>query len=91
MRPYSDAAFVHENDELSYVSAMRLREDELFLRRIVQDLPKGQQEQSPHGRSQPEGRPHPPALRSLTPCATPQIDPADSAIEKIRKALARHD
>ena len=34
--PFSDAAFVHENDELSYVSAMRLREDEHFLRRITQ-------------------------------------------------------
>jgi LmbE family N-acetylglucosaminyl deacetylase len=39
--PYSDAAFVHENDQLSYVSAMRLREDEHFLRRITQDLPRG--------------------------------------------------
>src|SRR6202453_2680197 len=39
--PYPDAAFVHENDELSYVTAMRLREDELFLRRIKESLPKG--------------------------------------------------
>lgn len=39
--PYSDAAFVHENDELSYVSAMRLREDQLWVRRIQESLPKG--------------------------------------------------
>ena len=39
--PYSDAGFVHENDQLSYVSAMRLREDEHFLRRITETLPKG--------------------------------------------------
>ena len=39
--PYSDAAFVHENDQLSYVSAIRLREDEHFLRRITEALPKG--------------------------------------------------
>ena len=38
--PYSDAGFVHENDELSYVSAMRLREDEHFVRRITEKLPK---------------------------------------------------
>src|ERR1700744_1500430 len=39
--PYSDAGFVHENDQISYVSAMRLREDELFVRRITEILPKG--------------------------------------------------
>ena len=32
--PYSDAESVHENDRLSYVSAMRKREDEAFLKKI---------------------------------------------------------
>lgn len=32
--PYSDAESVHENDRLSYVSAMRKREDERFLQHV---------------------------------------------------------
>ena len=32
--PYSDAESVHENDRLSYVSAMRRREDEAFLKQL---------------------------------------------------------
>jgi hypothetical protein len=32
--PFSDADFAHPNDRLSYVSAMRRREDELFLQRL---------------------------------------------------------
>jgi LmbE family N-acetylglucosaminyl deacetylase len=32
--PYSDAESVHENDRLSWVSAMRKREDEAFLKQI---------------------------------------------------------
>ncbi|HEY6377200.1 MAG TPA: PIG-L family deacetylase [Edaphobacter sp.] len=38
--PYSDAEFVHENDRLSYVSAMRRREDERFVQQVVNELPK---------------------------------------------------
>jgi hypothetical protein len=38
--PYSDAEFVHENDRLSYVSAMRRREDEHFMQQMTRDLPK---------------------------------------------------
>ena len=38
--PYSDAEFVHENDRLSYVSAMRRREDERFVQQMVHELPK---------------------------------------------------
>ena len=60
--PFSDAAFVHENDELSYVSAMRLREDEYFLRRITQAPSQGPQIEPAHGRPQPEGRAHPSPL-----------------------------
>jgi LmbE family N-acetylglucosaminyl deacetylase len=32
--PYSDADTVHENDRLTYVSALRKKEDEIFLRRL---------------------------------------------------------
>ncbi len=32
--PYSDADTVHENDRLSYVSALRRREDEAFLKQV---------------------------------------------------------
>ncbi|NYF78063.1 PIG-L deacetylase family protein [Granulicella arctica] len=32
--PFSDAEFTHPNDRLSYVSAMRKREDEAFLRQL---------------------------------------------------------
>jgi LmbE family N-acetylglucosaminyl deacetylase len=86
--PYSDAAFVHENDELSYVSAMRLREDEHFLRRITQDLPKGL-----------KGNLHmvdlnlkdaPIRLRiPLEELSDTLVNSTDSAIEKIRKALTK--
>lgn len=33
--PYSDAETVHENDRLAYVSALRKREDEAFLKQIA--------------------------------------------------------
>ena len=86
--PYSDAAFVHENDELSYVSAMRLREDEHFFRRITQNLPKGI-----------KGNLHmvdlnmkdaPIRLRiPLEDLSDTPVNPADPAIEKIRKAISK--
>ncbi|MBB5316802.1 hypothetical protein [Tunturibacter empetritectus] len=86
--PYSDAAFVHENDELSYVSAMRLREDELFLRRVKESLPKGLKNNLHMLDLNLKDGP----IRLRVPldqlCATP-VNPADPSIEKIRKALAR--
>ena len=86
--PYSDAAFVHDNDQLSYVSAMRLREDELFLRRIVQDLSKGLKNNLHMVDLNLKDAP----IRLRIPlgdiCSTP-VDPADPSIEKIRKALTR--
>ena len=87
--PYSDAAFVHENDELSYVSAMRLREDELFLRRIVQDLPKGSKNNLRMADLNLKDAPIRLRCAPDSACSTP-MDPADPAIEKIRKALVRH-
>jgi LmbE family N-acetylglucosaminyl deacetylase len=86
--PYSDAAFVHENDELSYVSAMRLREDELFLRRIKETLPKGLKNNlhmhDLHLKDAPI------RLRiPLEELSDIPVNPTDPAVEKIRKALAR--
>jgi hypothetical protein len=86
--PYSDAAFVHENDELSYVSAMRLREDELFLRRIKESLPKGLKNNlSMHDLNLKDA-----PIRLRVPidqvCNTP-VNSADPSVEKIRRALAR--
>jgi hypothetical protein len=86
--PYSDAAFVHENDELSYVSAMRLREDELFLRRMKESLPKGLKNNLHMLDLNLKDAP----IRLRVPldqlCDTP-VNPADPSIEKIRKALTR--
>lgn len=86
--PYSDAAFVHENDELSYVSAMRLREDELFLRRIKESLPKGLKNNLHMLDLNLKDAP----IRLRVPidqlCSTP-VNPVDPSLEKIRKALTR--
>jgi hypothetical protein len=86
--PYSDAAFVHENDELSYVSAMRLREDELFLRRIKESLPKGLKNNLHMLDLNLKDAP----IRLRVPidqlCNTP-VNSVDPSLEKIRKALTR--
>jgi hypothetical protein len=86
--PYSDAAFVHENDELSYVSAMRLREDELFLRRIKESLPKGLKNNlSMHDLNLKDA---PIRLRvSIDQVCNSPVDSADPSLEKTRRALAR--
>jgi hypothetical protein len=86
--PFSDAAFVHENDELSYVSAMRLREDELWVRRIQESLPKGLKTHLHMVDLNLKDA----LIRLRTPeealCTTP-VNPADPSIDKIRKALTR--
>lgn len=78
--PYSDAESVHENDRLSYVSAMRKKEDEAFLRTVpgatmidlnIKDAPL---------------RLH---CSADIVCDMP-VDPADGAFSKIAKALTRH-
>ena len=86
--PYSDAAFVHENDELSYVSAMRLREDELFVRRITQNLPRGLKSNLHMVDLNLKDAPIRLRCAVEAVCATP-VHPADPSIEKIRKALTR--
>jgi LmbE family N-acetylglucosaminyl deacetylase len=87
--PYSDAAFVHENDELSYVSAMRLREDELWVRRIKETLPKGHKNNLHIFDLNLKDAPI--RLRiPLDAVNTTLVNPADPSIEKIRKALTRH-
>ncbi len=84
--PYSDAAFVHENDELSYVSAMRLREDEHFLRRITNDLPKGLKKNLHMVDLNLKDAPI--RLRiPLEELSDTPVNATDPAIEKIRKAL----
>ena len=86
--PYSDAAFVHENDELSYVSAMRFREDELWVRRINETLPKGLKNNlhllDLNLKDAPIRLRLPLEQLSDTP-----VNPADSAIEKIRRSLTK--
>jgi len=86
--PYSDAAFVHENDQLSYVSAMRLREDEHFLRRITETLPKGLKSNLHMADLNLKDAP----IRLRIPheeLSDTAVNSADPAIEKIRKALAK--
>jgi LmbE family N-acetylglucosaminyl deacetylase len=86
--PYSDAAFVHENDQLSYVSAMRLREDEHFLRRITETLPKGLK--SNLHMLDLNLKDAPIRLRiPLEELSDTPINAADPSIEKIRKTLAK--
>lgn len=78
--PFSDAGFLHENDRLSFVSAMRKKEDEAFLRHLpgaimvdanIKDAP----------------------LRLHIPDDVVfeiPLDPNDGALVKIRKFLNRH-
>ena len=86
--PYSDAEFVHENDRLSYVSAMRLREDEHFVQLLIQNLPKAAKANIQMVDLNLKDAP----IRLRCPidevCDT-AVNPEDPAIEKIRKALAR--
>jgi LmbE family N-acetylglucosaminyl deacetylase len=86
--PYSDADFIHENDRLSYVSAMRLREDELFLQRLTQSLSRARKAHllmvDLNLKDAPIRLRIPAEALSDTP-----VNPEDPAIEKIRKALTR--
>jgi LmbE family N-acetylglucosaminyl deacetylase len=86
--PYSDADFVHENDRLSYVSAMRLREDELFLQRITHDLPRARKQHLQMIDLNLKDAPI--RLRiPLDQLSETPVNPEDPSIEKIRKALTR--
>jgi hypothetical protein len=86
--PYSDADFVHENDRMSYVSAMRLREDEGFLRRVAQELPRGLKDHIQMVDLNLKDAPIRLRLPEDEVCDT-AVNTADPAIEKIRKAIAR--
>jgi LmbE family N-acetylglucosaminyl deacetylase len=87
--PFSDAAFVHENDELSYVSAMRLREDQLWVRRMQEPLGKGLKN---HLHLAEVNLKDAPIRLRIAPgeATATALDPGDRAIEKIRRSLARH-
>jgi LmbE family N-acetylglucosaminyl deacetylase len=86
--PYSDADFVHENDQLSYVSAMRLREDEHFLRRITENLPKGLKNNLHMVDLNLKDAPI--RLRiPLEELSDTPVNLTDPSIEKIRKALTK--
>ena len=79
---------MHENDELSYVSAMRLREDEHFVRRITHDLPKGLKKNLHMVDLNLKDAPIRLRIR-LEELSDTSVNPADHAIEKIRKALTK--
>jgi LmbE family N-acetylglucosaminyl deacetylase len=86
--PYSDAGFVHENDELSYVSAMRLREDEHFLRRIAETLPRGLKNNLHMVDLNLKDAPI--RLRiPLEELSDTPVSSTDPSIEKVRKALTK--
>lgn len=76
--PYSDAESVHLNDRLSYVSAMRKREDEQFLKQIA-----------PARMIDLNIKDAPIRLRcdSAKVCDM-DVNPSDTCIPKIRKSIA---
>jgi LmbE family N-acetylglucosaminyl deacetylase len=78
--PFSDADSLHENDRLSYVSAMRKREDEAFARLIP-----GLALVDANIKDAPLRRHCEPDVVYNIP-----LDPADGALVKIRKVLTRH-
>ena len=84
--PYSDAEFVHENDRLSYVSAMRRREDERFVQQVVLELPKAAKANLQMVDLNLKDAPLRLrcALEDVTDLA---VNPEDPAIGKLRKAL----
>jgi LmbE family N-acetylglucosaminyl deacetylase len=86
--PYSDADFIHDNDRLSYVSAMRLREDELFLQRLTQPLRRAHKAHLLMIDLNLKDAPIRLRIPADALCDTP-VNPEDPAIEKIRKALTR--
>jgi LmbE family N-acetylglucosaminyl deacetylase len=86
--PFSDADFIHENDRLSYVSAMRLREDELFLQRLTQPLSRTQKQHLHMVDLNLKDAPIRLRIPDDALYDTP-VNSEDPAIEKIRKALTR--
>ena len=75
--PYSDAESVHENDRLAWVSAMRRREDESFLKQVP-------------GASMTDLNIKDAPIRlhcDASIVCDMEVDPNDSALAKIRKAV----
>lgn len=86
--PFSDADFVHQNDRLSYVSAMRQREDELFLQRLTLQIPRTAKAHIQLVDLNLKDAPI--RLRCpLEEVSDTPVNPEDPAIEKIRRALTR--
>ena len=84
--PFSDAEFVHDNDRLSYVSAMRRREDEQFVQQMVHDLPKAARANLLMVDLNLKDAPL--RLRcALEDVSDLAVNPEDPAIGKLRKAL----
>jgi LmbE family N-acetylglucosaminyl deacetylase len=78
--PFSDADSLHPNDRASYVTALRLREDEAWRRQYGKHLTL----------TDLNLKDAPIRLRcSSEELFTLPVNPADKAIEKIRKALER--
>ncbi len=82
--PFSDAAFTHPNDRLSYVSAMRKKEDEAFLRQL---FPAKTNKLSMIDLNLKDA----PVRLHCTEADVSEraVNPDDPALEKIRKALGR--
>ena len=77
--PFADTSFVHENDRLSFVSALRLREDEAW---------RQQQATTALTFADLHLKDAPIRLRCpLDDLRTSEIDPGDKAMPKIRKSL----
>ena len=77
--PFSDAESLHSNDRMSYVTALRLREDELWLR------------QCGRGMTLLDLRLKDAPIRlrcSIDELSEIEVDPTDKAIGKIRSALS---
>ncbi len=84
--PYSDAEFVHENDRLSYVSAMRRREDEHFLQQMTRDLSKAAKANLQMVDLNLKDAPLRLRCAQEDVCDL-EVNPEDPAIGKLRKAL----
>jgi len=81
--PYSDADTVHENDRLTYVSALRRREDESFARHMPGATPANLKFVDLNLKDAPIRLRCDPA----SVCDMP-VDPNDTAFAKLHKALA---
>lgn len=83
--PFSDADTVHENDRLTYVSALRRREDESFARHMPGATPANLKFVDLNLKDAPiRLRCDPSSVCELA------VDPNDTAFAKLQKSLATH-